>query len=311
MQRIHFISKNSFKRNTYQILIMKLSCIVPTLNEEVNVRKFLDRYIIQTQKFHELIFVDGNSKDKTREIIKEYMKNNPEIKLIICEKKGLPAARNCGLDNATGDFITTMDADSAFLDKKVVENIHLYSKGESAYLIVIYDNENIKQTGWDKYIYLLNIGRTILIIKKSICPKWDEYLGIGEDLIFYKKIKNKKITPYYFYNNEINFSSRDTKMTVSDIIKRHKWYGRTYSKYFMKTKDIIRTIKYISYIPSIIPIFWIIPFFKGFLMGLKYLKHGIDVPFGMGVVEIVAAIGTSLGFIEWLIGKRHIGRDVQ
>jgi len=290
---------------------MKLSCIVPTLNEEVNVKKFLERYLTQTKKFHELIFVDGNSKDKTREIIQEYIENNPEIKLVICEKKGLPAARNCGVDNSTGDYITTMDVDSTFLDNKVVENLYHYSKGKSAYLIVIYNNDKVIHKGWDKYIYLLNIGRTILIIEKKICPKWDEELGIGEDVVFYKKVKKLNITPYYFYKNEINFSSRDVKMNISDIIKRHRWYGRTYSLYFKKTRDLIRTLKYILYIPSIIPVFWFIPFLKGFFIGLKNLKHGIDVPFGMGLVEIVAAVGTSIGFFEWLIGRRHIGRDIQ
>lgn len=308
--------KNSFKRNTYYILFMKLSCIVPTLNEEVNVKKFLERYLTQTKKFHELIFVDGNSKDKTREIIQEYIENNPEIKLVICEKKGLPAARNCGLDNSTGDYITTFDADWSFLNEKALEKIYFeINNKDPVYVIGVRNKIKSNYKGIRKYIYLKDKNVGFRIIKKELCPRWDEELGFGEDRQFVKKLnelynyeKQKKIIKE---DNEVNISRAQGEMNLEKIIRRYMWYGRTIPKYLKKTKDWKYAIGYIVYIISIIPIFWFIPFLRGFIKGLKELEYGLDVPFGLGIIEILTAIGTSLGFMQWLMGIKNIGRDIQ
>lgn len=291
---------------------MKLSCIVPTLNEEINIKNFLDGYIIQTQKFHELIFVDGNSKDKTKEIIKKYMKNNPEIKLVICEKKGLPAARNCGLDNSTGNYIMTIDADWKFLKNNVILKImNKVNKKYNSYHFKVISEQKINYKGLRKYIYLKDKNLSFVIIKKEECPRWDEKLGFGEDRIFFKKFFKLKYKKIITNDSDISMSRAMGEMNIEKIIKRYMWYGRTIPKYLKIRKDWKYGIGYVVYIISIIPIFWFIPFLRGFIRGFKELKYGLDVPFGMGIVEIITAIGISLGFMQWLIGIKDIGRDVQ
>jgi len=290
---------------------MKLSCIVPTLNEEDNVKGFLEGYSIQTEKFHELIFVDGNSKDKTIEVIKQYQKKFPEIKIIICDRKGPAAARNEGLANATGEYITFMDADWKFLDKNVITRITRLNLKEVLF-IHIYNHKKIEYNGIRKYIYLKDKGVAFAIIKKEKCPKFDEELGFGEDRIFYdielKKLNTKK---NIFSDNEIAMSRAEGNMNLDKLLKRYKWYGRTIPKYLKKSIDWKYGIGYVIYVISIIPLFWFIPFLRGFIRGLKDLKYGLDVPFGLGFVEILTAIGISLGFIQWVVGIKEIGRDVQ
>jgi len=290
---------------------MKLSCIVPTLNEEINVKEFLDGYIAQTQKFYEIIFVDGNSKDRTQEIIKKYMKENSEIKLIICEKKGLPAARNCGLDNSLGDYITTMDCDWRFLDQEVIFKIskEIDEKEKYIQIRVIYTNKEINFKGFRKYIFLKDPGITLTIIKRKENIRWEEEYGFGEDVIFNKKIMEKKIIRKEINDEEIKISGRYGDMDLKKILIRNMWYGRTLPFYLMKTNDWKQAIRFIIYIFCIFPIFWIIPFFKGFIRGLKNIRQGLDVPFGLGIIEIITAIGTSVGFFQYLFGIKHIGRD--
>lgn len=291
---------------------MKISCVIPVLNEEENVQNFLDSYLIQREKFYELIFVAGQCKDKSIEIIEKYKKKNTEIKLISCDKKGPSAARNKGIDNSTGEYITFMDADWKFLNEDSIKKIIQYSENVNEVIFyTIYNNRTIKYNGIRKYIYLKDKNVAFAIIKKNKCPKFDEELGFGEDRIFYdidlNKLKNERVK---LTDNEIGISRAEGTMDVSKLLKRYMWYGRTIPKYLNKSRDWKYAIGYIIYILSIIPVFWIIPFIRGFIRGIKEIRYGIDAPFGMGIVEILTAIGISLGFLQWLIGIKEIGRDV-
>jgi len=54
----------------------------------------------------EIIVVDGNSTDNTREIVSQY-----PVKLLLEERHGLNAARNTGIKNSSGEIVAFTDAD--------------------------------------------------------------------------------------------------------------------------------------------------------------------------------------------------------
>ncbi len=85
-----------------------ISVIVPTYNEEANIVKCLKSLCNQTlpRSEYEIIVVDGNSKDRTRELAKEYA----DMVMIQTSKK-VGGARNDGVMRAKGDIIATTDAD--------------------------------------------------------------------------------------------------------------------------------------------------------------------------------------------------------
>lgn len=89
----------------------KISVIVPIYNVEEYVEKCIDSLIKQTYKNIEIILVDDGSKDKSYEICKKYSELDSRIKLIHKENGGLSDARNVGIDNATGEYITFLDSD--------------------------------------------------------------------------------------------------------------------------------------------------------------------------------------------------------
>jgi glycosyltransferase involved in cell wall biosynthesis len=62
----------------------------------------------QSYKNVEIIVIDDGSRDNTKEVLKEFMN---DIKYINQENRGLPGARNRGLQEATGDYIAFLDAD--------------------------------------------------------------------------------------------------------------------------------------------------------------------------------------------------------
>jgi len=102
-------------------LFTKVSVVLPTLNEEEGIGKTIDSinkdYFKKNKWDLEIIIVDGNSKDKTREIAK-----NKGAKVIIEKRKGYGRAYKTGLPKASGDIIVTGDADATY----PFERIHIY-----------------------------------------------------------------------------------------------------------------------------------------------------------------------------------------
>lgn len=87
-----------------------ISVIVPVYNVKPYLRKCLDSIINQTCRDLEILIIDDGSTDGSGEVCNEYM-NDERVKVFHTKNHGLSAARNLGLDNATGDWIGFVDSD--------------------------------------------------------------------------------------------------------------------------------------------------------------------------------------------------------
>jgi glycosyltransferase involved in cell wall biosynthesis len=96
-----------------------ISIVVPTYNEEQNIERCLRSLNDQTvpRNTYEIIVVDGNSKDRTRELAEPLAD-----KVFIQTSKRVGGARNDGAMAARGDIIATTDAD-CILPRDWVERI--------------------------------------------------------------------------------------------------------------------------------------------------------------------------------------------
>jgi dolichol-phosphate hexosyltransferase len=100
---------------------LKISVILPTINEEEGIGPTLDA--INKEYFNkkgwelELVIVDGDSKDNTQKIAKE-----KGAKVIIEKRKGYGRAYKTGFPQLTGDIIVTGDADATY----PFDHIHEY-----------------------------------------------------------------------------------------------------------------------------------------------------------------------------------------
>lgn len=94
---------------------LDISIIVCTYNGERLIGNCLNSILKQKLKNFEIICVDGGSTDKTREIIKEYMKRDKRIKLIINNKR-LPEGKGygkwIGYENSKGKIFGIIDQDN-------------------------------------------------------------------------------------------------------------------------------------------------------------------------------------------------------
>ena len=103
-----------------------ISVVIPGFNEEKYARNVFSGLRSQTSGNFEIIFVDGGSTDRTRDIAKRYGK------VITERRKGISLARNIGARHAKGDIILFTNADTKasknllgiymdlFKDKRVV-----------------------------------------------------------------------------------------------------------------------------------------------------------------------------------------------
>jgi succinoglycan biosynthesis protein ExoA len=94
---------------------VEISVLIPVLNEEEHVRDAVAR--MQAQDFEggfELIFLDGQSTDRTREILEELARDDPRIRIFDNPERRTPQALNIGLEHARGSLIARMDAHSYY-----------------------------------------------------------------------------------------------------------------------------------------------------------------------------------------------------
>ncbi len=97
-----------------------VSIIIPVYNLEKYIVNCLKSITAQTYDNLEIICVDDGSGDKSAEIINDYSAADSRIKYFYQQNAGVSAARNRGLDEATGDYIMFVDGDD-YLHYQAVE----------------------------------------------------------------------------------------------------------------------------------------------------------------------------------------------
>ena len=103
--------------------MMKYSFIVPVYNTKKYLKKCLDSILNQTYQNYEIIVVNNGSTDESANILKEYEKNNNNIKVISQENQGLSEARNNGIQKATGDYFLLVDSDD-YIEENLLEKLN-------------------------------------------------------------------------------------------------------------------------------------------------------------------------------------------
>ena len=123
---------------------MDISVVVPVYNTSRFLRQCVDSLVNQTWKNVEFIFVDDGSTDNSVEILKEYQKRDPRIKVLEQENLHAGVARNNGMKQATGKYIIFLDSDDYF-DLTLLEKAFLCAEKNQAEIVFFgyyrYDNQ--------------------------------------------------------------------------------------------------------------------------------------------------------------------------
>ena len=100
--------------------MVTFSIIIPTLNEEFFLPKLLTSLSEQTDQDFEIIVVDGNSTDKTRDVVKRFEKQfASRLRLTVVTSPSVCKQRNRGAGVAKGDYFIFVDADGILLPQAI------------------------------------------------------------------------------------------------------------------------------------------------------------------------------------------------
>lgn len=139
-----------------------ISIIVPVYNVEKYLSYCLDSIIQQTYDNLEIILINDGSTDGSKSICEEYLKKDQRISLINQKNKGLSGARNTGLDNCIGEYITFIDSDDYIVNDYIE---YLYSMITGDITISMCNSEIVNS--YDKKKLKSSIGKIKILSQKE------------------------------------------------------------------------------------------------------------------------------------------------
>ena len=99
-----------------------VSVIVPVYNTEKYLHRCIDSILSQTFSDFELLLIDDGSTDQSGTICDEYARKDSRVKVFHKENGGVSSARNLGLDNTRGEWVTFCDSDD-FIHKDMCRTL--------------------------------------------------------------------------------------------------------------------------------------------------------------------------------------------
>jgi len=107
----------------------QVSVIIPTYNRGWVIKEAIDSVLAQDYTEFELIVVDDGSTDHTSDVLDSYRN---DIKVLSQKNKGVSAARNRGIAEASGKFIAFLDSDDLWLSQKLSVQIEFFNQTPDA-----------------------------------------------------------------------------------------------------------------------------------------------------------------------------------
>lgn len=144
---------------------MKLSVIIPMYNEssiiESSVKTF-DEYLSKNFDDYELIFSDDGSTDNCGQIVAEYAKDHPNVKLAGYEKnRGKGCAVRTGMLASSGDIALFTDCDIAFGEDVIGRVVKYFEEHPDKQMVV--GSRNLSADGYEGYTFIRKLASKIYI----------------------------------------------------------------------------------------------------------------------------------------------------
>ncbi len=173
-----------------------ISVVIPMYNAERYIVKLLNCLKEQTYKNLEIVIINDGSTDNSLQLVNECKKEDDRIKVISIPNGGVSNARNLGIENSNGEYITFLDADD-YIEYDMYEKIITKLNEENADVIrtnfVKEDVEgNVLSIG--EMLDLSNKAVDNNLIKQKLLPYiFDNFIPTYTPLIFAKSelIKGK------------------------------------------------------------------------------------------------------------------------
>lgn len=114
---------------------LKISVIVPVYKAEAYLHRCVDSLLSQSFQDFEILLVDDGSPDRSGEICDEYARKDTRVRVFHKENGGVSSARQCGMDNALGEYTIHTDPDD-WVEPTMLEELYKKAKEEDADMVI-------------------------------------------------------------------------------------------------------------------------------------------------------------------------------
>jgi len=313
-----------------------ITVVCPVYNESAFIKKLLDFYISALPLEKELLIVDGNSTDDTREIIQQYIQKHADIHLLHNPKRIVPYALNQAIEAAKGDIIIRLDAhtdyESDYFEKilsvfkstnvDIVGGPMRIAKGNTVQNAIGYatstsfgiGNSSFHFEDFEGYADSVYLGAW----KKSIFKTtglFDVAFKRNQDDEFHYRAKSLGFKIYQHPDIKLYYHPRKN---FNLLFKQYYQYGLYKPLVLKKIKSAISLrhlipLGFVLYLLSL-PVYFIIPFYYGLIpLGLYILgdllfsfrsKKPLKEILAIMLVYPILHISYGLGFLLGLPKKK-------
>lgn len=133
----------------------EITIVIPNYNNEDYIEQCVESAVNQSYPYKKIIIVDDCSTDHSREIIKKLSAMYDIVSYVFLAKnQGVSNARNTGLANVNTEYVTFIDSDDYYYNKKTIEN--------DMNLIKRYQEKNIDIIAYSLMTHVDKSGKKVL-----------------------------------------------------------------------------------------------------------------------------------------------------
>ena len=123
-----------------------VTVIVPVYNAAATLERCVESILAQSFRDFELLLVNDGSTDASGRICGEYERKDPRVRVLLQPNRGVSAARNLGLDNASGKFVAFCDSDDSVKDFWLSSMMSV--SGKAGLVVCGYNIHRTEPEGW-------------------------------------------------------------------------------------------------------------------------------------------------------------------
>ena len=287
---------------------MLLSLVIPSFNEEGNVKRFFEeteKAFASRSEELEYVYVDDGSSDKTYERLTELYNENPNEKIQVISFSrnfGKESAMYAGLSNATGDMVCIIDADLQQRPEVVCEMLDIMNGDDSLDCVTAYQKTRHE-------------GGAISKVKSAFyklinkIAEVDFVNGASDFRLMRRNMVDALVsmTEYHRFSKGlfswVGFNTKYIPYEVADRTEgESKWNVRKLIKYalegiFAFSTAPLRIATYLGFFTSFISVIYLV------IIVIQKIFFGIDVKGYPTIVVLILFTGGIQLFFFGLLGE--------
>jgi len=225
-----------------------VSFVVPVHNVEPYLVQCIRSILAQTLKDIEVVCVNDGSTDRSLEVLNEYALSDPRIRVFSKDNGGVSSARNMGIEQVRGRYVSFIDADD-WVDERYAETLFNLAEENNAD-IVVFSGSSVPQVSWIEQVLVSSTavlhehGADVLLHKTGCIPlmcnklykrtiitdhhvRFDEEIALGEDLLFqFATFSHAQTVVFseaklYFYRTDREGSAVASAADIPTVLRKH------------------------------------------------------------------------------------------